>query len=90
MARASFTLEDEADEWVESRLIPSQPKAAWYRYSVKTIMQVDAQLDELYQPYEYQKRQEFVEAAVREKIDSVKANEADLSHGNIVGDMGEE
>ncbi len=88
MARASFQIDDENNDWVESRLVYGQSKSSWYRYAMTTIMQIEECLDELYEPHEYEKRQEFVEKAVREKIDSLQANETDLTHENIVGDNG--
>lgn len=88
MAKPSFQIDDEADEFVESRLVYGQSKSAWYRYSVKTMMQVEPILDELYESHEYQKRQEFVEAAVKEKVDEVMAEGGDMSHDNITGSKG--
>jgi len=76
MARASFTLDDDLDDWVESRLVAGQAKAVWYRYAVQTTMQCDPILDELYERYQYEERQEFIEAAVKEKVEEVK-KEAD-------------
>ena len=89
MAKASFQIEDNAEDWVDSRLVPGQSRSAWYRYAVTTIMQVDASLDELYQPYEYEKRQEFIEHAVRKEIDRLQAEETDKSHDNIVDQLEE-
>lgn len=72
MARPSFQIRDDIDEWVESRLVAGQAKSVWYRYATKTIMQCDPILDEMYERYQYEKRQEFVEAAVKEKVDRMK------------------
>ena len=72
MARTSFTYDDELDEWVEDRLVPGQSKSAWIRYAVETTYAVDGILDELYEPYEYDERQDLVEEAVREKVDELK------------------
>lgn len=83
MAQPGFIIEDRVDEWVESRLVPGQSKSEWYRYAVTTIMQSDPQLDKLYEPYEYEKRQEFVEKAVQEKIESVQ-NDIGRPHDDIV------
>lgn len=72
MAQVGFRLNDDLDDFVQSRLVPGQNKSIWYRYSVKTMVQADPILDELYERYQYDERQEFVEAAVREKVDRVK------------------
>lgn len=89
MARPSFQIDDEAADWVESRLVPGQSKSAWYRYATKTMIQCDAYLDDLYEHYQYEERQEFIEAAVVEKIERAK-NKSDMTHENLVGENGEE
>jgi len=83
MAQPSFRVDDEVDHFVESRLIAGQAKAVWYRYAVTTMMQCDPILDSLYDRYEYEKRQEFIETAVKEKVDRVQ-QESDKSHDNHV------
>lgn len=72
MAQASFRLDDQIEEWVKTRLVAGQNKSIWYRYAVETTMQCDPILDEIYERYEYEKRQEFVEMAVKEKVEQVK------------------
>jgi len=85
MAQASFRLDDDIDEWVNTRLVAGQNKSVWYRYSVETTMQIDPILDMLYDRYEYDKRQEFIEAAVKEKVDRVQ-QQSDMSHDNNVNE----
>lgn len=86
MARPSFQIEDEAENWVEERLVHGVSKSAWYRYAIKTMIQCDPILDQLYERYEWEKRQEFVEAAVKEKVDRVQ-NDVQAGHErNINGD----
>lgn len=89
MARTTLTYEDDIDEWVQERLVAGQNRTDWLRYAVKTGFAVDGILDELYDPWEYEKRQEFVEAAVREKVDEVMAQGGDMTHENITGGNGE-
>ena len=85
MAQASFRLDDDIDDWVSTRLVVGQNKSVWYRYSVETTMQIDPILDRLYDRYEYDKRQEFIECAVKEKVDRVQ-QQSDKSHEtNISG-----
>jgi hypothetical protein len=72
MAQPSFRVDDSVDNFVESRLIAGQAKSVWYRYAVESIMQCDPILDDIYDRYEYEKRQEFIEVAVKEKVDEVK------------------
>ena len=72
MAQTSFRLQDEIYEWVEDRLLPGQSKSIWYRYAVETMHNVDGQLDTLYEPYQYDEREDFIEDAVMEKIDRVR------------------
>ena len=81
MARPSFQIEDDAADWVESRLIQGQTKSVWYRYATRTAMQVDPILDELFEPYQYDERQELVEAAVRKEVDR-RLSEADRGSGD--------
>jgi hypothetical protein len=72
MAQTSFRIEDDIYEWVEDRLLPGQSKSIWYRYAVETVHNVDQHLDTLYEPYQYDERSDFVEAAVKEKIERVR------------------
>lgn len=72
MAKASFVVEDDLDNRVERRLVPGQSKASWYRYAVQTVMNSDIMLDEMYEPYQHEERREFIEEAVREKIECEK------------------
>lgn len=68
MARPSFQVDDEVEEFVEDRLIPGQSKSVWYRYAVETVMAVDPILDEEFEKYDYEEWQAFIEEAVREKF----------------------
>jgi len=72
VARPSFNLEDELDEWVKERLVPGQSKSRWYRYSVRTTRDCDKILDELFEEYEYEERREFILSAVSEKAEETK------------------
>jgi len=72
MAQTSFRLDDSLDAWVESRLISGQAKAVWYRYAVETMVQVDPIVDELYEPYQYDERQDLIEAAVKKEVERRK------------------
>ena len=74
MAKPSFNLDDDIDKWVEDRLVYGQTKSAWYRYAVRTTMECDEVLDELFEKYEYDKRREFVLNAVSEKVKETKRN----------------
>lgn len=55
-------------------MIAGQAKSVWYRYAVKSVMQVDPILDEIYEPYQYDERQELIEAAVKKEVDRRKNN----------------
>jgi len=72
MAQASFRLSDDKESLIESRLVPGQQKSKWYRYAVQTQLENDEVLDELFEPYEYEKRREFVREAVSEKVEETK------------------
>ncbi len=72
MARASFQLDDSLEDYVESRLVYGQAKSAWYRYAIKSVMQVEEVLDQVYEPYQYDKRQELIEAAVKREVERRK------------------
>lgn len=68
MARTTFSLPDDVDDMVESRLSYGDTKAEWLRHAVKLRLQVDPVLDRLYEPSQHEERMEFVERAV---IDAV-------------------
>jgi len=72
MAQASFRVDDEFENRVRSRLVPGQAMSIWYRYSAETTMIIDPILDEIYEPYQYDKRQELVEAAVIKEVERRK------------------
>lgn len=72
MARASFTLDDDVEEWVESRMAYGQSKSAWYRYAAETMMQIEPVLDEVYERYQYEDRKELIEAAVIKEVERRK------------------
>lgn len=73
MAQPSFQIDDQVEDWVESRLIEGQAKSVWYRYSVETIMAVDPILDDIFERYQYEERRELIEAAVKKEVDRRKA-----------------
>lgn len=72
MARASFTLDDDVEEWVESRMAYGQSKSAWYRYAAETMMQAELILNEVYERYQYEERAELVEAAIKKEVERRK------------------
>jgi hypothetical protein len=63
--QASFRLDDDIENWVENRLIAGQGKNVWYRHAVETMMSIGPTLDEIYEPYQYDERQELIEAAIQ-------------------------
>jgi hypothetical protein len=74
MAKASFIVDDDLDNQVENRLVAGQSKASWYRYAVQTVMSCDVLLDDIYEPYQHDEREEFIQEAVAEKIEREKEN----------------
>lgn len=75
MARTTLSLPDEMEQEIESELSYGDSKSEWIRHAIRLRQQVDPQLDELYETYQNEERVEFVEAAVKEKIEREKANE---------------
>ncbi|WP_380681120.1 hypothetical protein [Salinigranum sp. GCM10025319] len=80
MARTTLTYEDDIDDWIENRLVAGQNRTIWLRYAVETIYSVDGNLDELFEPYQYDERQELIEAAVRKEVERRK-NEVNGGNG---------
>lgn len=80
MGHASFQIDDQIEDWVQDRLVPGQNKSPYYRYALKTMLEVDAELDQLYEKYEYEKRQEFIEQAVHEKVKRVQEDSTAEGH----------
>ena len=72
MGSVGFRVDDDVTERVEERLVPGQKKSVWYRYAVQTMIQCEDILDELFGPYEFQEREEFVRQAVAEKVEEVE------------------
>lgn len=72
MAQASIKIKDEIHEKVDSRLVQGKANSVWYRYSAETIMAVAPVLDEILGPYQYEDRQELIEATVRKKVNRRK------------------
>lgn len=72
MARASFQLDDDIEEWIENRMAYGQSKSAWYRYASQTMRSVDLALDEVYEPYQYDERREAVIEALEMYIEKKK------------------
>jgi metal-responsive CopG/Arc/MetJ family transcriptional regulator len=44
----------------------------WFQYATETTIAVDGILDEVFEPYQYDERQELIEAAVRREVDRRK------------------
>jgi hypothetical protein len=82
MAQASFRFEDDLERRIEHRLLPGQNKSVWFRYATETTISVDAMLDEIYEPYEYDERQELIEAAVKKEVDRRKNGPHDFDNGS--------
>jgi len=72
MARTTLTFDDDINDWINRRLIQGQNRTVWLWYAVETTYAVDGDLDELFEPYEYDKRQELIEAAVKKEVDRRK------------------
>lgn len=72
MAQAGFRLDDDLAEKIDERLVPGQKKSVWYRYAVQTMIEVEPELDELFDRYEFEERKEFVARAVSNEVDRVK------------------
>jgi hypothetical protein len=80
MGQATFRLDDDVENWIESRLVAGQSKSVWYRHAVETMMIIDPVLDEIYEPYQYDKRQELIEAAIQREVERRK-NEVNGGNG---------
>jgi len=65
-------MDDELKEWADGRLPEPMNKSAWYRYAVETTLMADEHLDQLYERYQLEKRQDFIEKAVQEKVERKK------------------
>jgi len=74
MGQTSFRLPDQIEDWIDSRLVSGQSKSVWYRYAVESTYQVDPILDEIFDPYQYEERQELIEAAVKKEVERRKNN----------------
>lgn len=72
MARATINLDDELNEQIENQLSYGDSKSEWVRHAIKMRQHVDPILDEVYESYQNEERMEFVEKAVREKVDEMK------------------
>ena len=73
MARTTVTYNDSIDEWIDQRLVAGQNRTVWLRYALETTYAVDGYLDEIYEPYQYDERQELIEAAVKKEVDRRKS-----------------
>lgn len=69
MGQVTVRLDDEVTDWIEERLYPGQRKAVVYRYMIHSHYEIDRMLDELFEPHEYEDRQEFVEEAIEEAVE---------------------
>lgn len=87
MARTSFTLPDEVDEFVEERLVYGQSKSEWYRYASSLTADIEEELDELYDPFQFPERREFVRAAVKQAIRQEKDQPTPRGHTERIEDM---
>ena len=72
MGQASARIDDDVEEWIDDRLVPGQKKSTWIRYAILNAQNCDQLLDELFEPYEYDKRKAFIEEAVAEKVEETK------------------
>jgi len=72
MGTVGFRLQDDIEEQIENRLVPGQNKSVWFRYAAQTMAGFEDDLDELFGPYEFQEREEFVRMAVAEKVEEVQ------------------
>ncbi|GGC53137.1 MULTISPECIES: hypothetical protein [Haloferax] len=80
MAQASFRFEDDIEDRIERRILPGQSKSIWFRYATESTIAVDQMLDELFEPWEYDKRQELIEAAVKKEVDRRKNGPHDFDN----------
>ena len=88
MARASFTSDDDVEEWVESRMAYGQCKSAWYRYAAETMMHVEPILDEIFERHQYEKRSELIEAAIKKEVERRKEERENTpNRGGSGGDL---
>lgn len=83
MARTTLTYPDDVDEWIEERLVQGQNRTVWLRYALETTHAVDGYFEKLFEPWQYDEREEFVEKAVQEKIERMEA-ESRSSNANGV------
>jgi len=72
MAKASFQIEDDVEEWVERRLDYGMSKSEWYRYASHTMRSVELALDDIYDPHQYDERREFVIQVMEEAVEEKK------------------
>ena len=72
MAKTSFQLDDDLDNWIESRLSYGQSKASFLRHSLAISKDIEPLLDEIYDRHQYEKRRDFVMEAVSEKVEERK------------------
>lgn len=72
MGMTSFDLHDDLEEEVEETLGYNDQKKDAYNEAVGWWVEVTPMLDELFDRYEKQEREEFVRVAVREKVEDVK------------------
>jgi len=82
MARTTLSLPDELNEEIENDLSYGDSKSQWVRHAIKMRQHVDPMLDELYESHQREERLQFVEKAVREKVDETKQ---DPNRGNDGG-----
>lgn len=68
MASASFQKGNTVRIWTENRGVPSQSQSFWYWCAIETTINLDAFIDDLYELYQFDERQQFIEATVFTKI----------------------
>jgi metal-responsive CopG/Arc/MetJ family transcriptional regulator len=73
MAKPTVNMPDELERQIESELSYGDSKSEWIRHAIALRMDVDPILDEMYEPYQYDERQELIEAAVRKEVDRRKS-----------------
>lgn len=84
MARPTVSMPDELEEQIEMQLSYGDSKSEWIRHAIQLRMHVDPILDELYESYQNEERVEFVEKAVREKVNEVKNDNRERTHDEIM------
>lgn len=72
MAKTSIRLPDELNEEIEMELSYGDSKSEWIRQAILLRQHVDPILDDIFEPHQREERLDFVQGAVREKVDEWK------------------